>query len=128
MSKVIKLTESDIQHIVKKVLKEQHTIPMDTAVSQTGDNIKIYSQSSGEEGGTYTVDAVYNNPDHPKLSGSKSLDVLAASLNNNIVSITIMVPYGAGEFVEPILEEQETEMAKGGRRKSITSQMWACCS
>lgn len=82
-------------------------IPMDTTITQTGNNIKIYSHSSGEEGGTYTVEGEWKGI-------TKSLEVSEASLNNNIFSITIMVPYGYGEFIEPILEKQKANMGKVG--------------
>jgi hypothetical protein len=104
MKKIIRLTESELIHVIKNVIKEQTVpvVPSDTIVKKVGTDIKI-----GIEGKSANIYSLYL----PVLGRT---EITMADLNDNILKIEFAVTYGTGNAVEKKLNDKKDELKSSG--------------
>jgi len=107
MKKIIRLTESELIHVIKNVIKEQSDIPKipsDTIVKKYGTDIKIGIE--GKESHIYSLTL--------PILGKTEVTSVDLNLDQKILKIEIAVPFGLGGRVESKLDEKKSEMKESG--------------
>lgn len=110
--KIISLTESDLQRIVKKILKEDKeiknvlneqgakdifdTIPADTTIS-VNNNLLLIKADKGKIKANYSVE-------HNQIGEMDAIKV-DFDKKNGYLELTLSIPYGKGVFVKPKIED-----------------------